>query len=178
MMRTLQGRIGYMAMVAVVMLLNCLPGSAADPASTARSKAERVLMLGRADEAVRILDQAIAANPGDGAAHLLLCRAFYAEDLTDQAVGECEAALANGLRNDSRAQDWMGRAYGSKADASGPLTGLKLAHKVKDAFEAAVRLDPMSVDAVDDLGAYYVEAPRIVGGGLDRARTLADRANA
>jgi tetratricopeptide (TPR) repeat protein len=173
MTRTLQGRIGYMAMVTVMML----PCSAAEPAKTARSNAEHALMLGRIDEAVKILDQVITANRQDGAAHLLLCRAFYAQDFTDQAVGECEAALANGLNNDSRAQDWMGRAYGKKADASGPFTGLKLARRVKDAFEAAVALDPKSVDAVDDLGAYYVQAPGIVGGGLDRARALADRAN-
>jgi tetratricopeptide (TPR) repeat protein len=177
MMRMLQGRIGYMATVAVMMFSECVPCSAEDPASVARSNAERVLILGHADDAVKILNQLVAANQKDAAAHLLLCRAFYAEELTDQAVNQCEAALTNGLSNDSRAQDWMGRAYGKKADQSGPLTGLKLAHKVKDAFEAAVRLDPKSVDAVDDLGAYYVQAPGIVGGGLDRARALVAQVN-
>ena len=166
-----------MAMVAVMMFSESVPSSAADLTNSARSNAEHVLMQGRVDEAVRILDQVITANRKDAAAHLLLCRAFYVQEFPDQAIGECEAALADGLANNSRAQDWMGRAYGMKASQSGPITGLKLAHRVKEAFETAVSLDPKSVDAVDDLGAYYVEAPGIVGGGLDRARALAAQVN-
>jgi tetratricopeptide (TPR) repeat protein len=148
----------------------------ADLPTTPHSSAERALMQGRIDEAITGLHKLTDANPKDGAAHFLLCRAFYAEDHADEAIHECEAALANGLSNNSQAQDWMGRVYGKKADQSGPLTGLKLAHKVKEAFEAAVNLDPKNADATDDLAEYYLEAPSIVGGGLDRARALADKA--
>jgi tetratricopeptide (TPR) repeat protein len=148
----------------------CLPCSAAD-----RGTAERALMLGRIDEATAILRDRIAANPSDGAAHLLLCRAFYAQDLHEAAVDECEAAIANGLGSDSRAHDWLGRAYGRKADNAGPLTGLKLAGKVKNSFEIAVELDPANGPAANDLSEYYIYAPSIVGGGLDKATALADR---
>lgn len=135
-------------------------------------------MLGRADDAVNILNQVISANPKDAAAHLLLCRAYYAQELPDLAVSECEAALANGLSNDSAAQDWMGRAYGRKADKAGPFAGLSLAKKVKTAFEKAVALDPNNSAAVNDLSEYYVGAPAIVGGGLDKAQDLAARVEA
>ncbi|HZL25479.1 MAG TPA: hypothetical protein VFC39_02995 [Acidobacteriaceae bacterium] len=141
----------------------------------AQNAAERALLLGRVDEAATILHARIAANPGDGAAHLLLCRAFYAQDLADPAVGECEAALANGLDGNSQAHDWMGRAYGKKADNAGPIAGIKLAGKVKNAFETAVQLDPANGPAANDLSEYYVGAPAIVGGGLDKATALADR---
>src|SRR5262249_6727021 len=43
------------------------------------------------------------------------------------------------------------------------------------AFEAAVRLNPLNASAVDDLSEYYIQAPSIVGGGLDKAALLADR---
>jgi len=131
--------------------------------------------MGHVDEATAILNARLAANPADGAAHLLLCRALYAQELPAPAVKECEAALANGLAGNSQAQDWMGRVYGRKADNAGPFEGLKLAGKVKSAFEAAVQLDPANGSAANDLSEYYVGAPAIVGGGLDKATALADR---
>ncbi len=138
------------------------------------SDAEKILLQGRADDAVARLRTLVAADPQDGNAHLLLCRAFYAEELTDPAVAECEAALAT-QSGDSKAQDWMGRAYGLKAGRSGPIAGYKLASKVRTAFETAVQLDPNNDDAVNDLGEYYVSAPSIVGGGVDKALALASR---
>lgn len=138
---------------------------------------EHALLQGRAADAISSLRSILAANPADGQAHLLLCRAFYSEQLPDPSVGECEAALRT-LGNNSEAQHWAGKAYGLKADRSGPLTGYSMAKKVKAAFEAAVNLDPMNGDAVDDLGEYYVAAPSIVGGGLDKAEALAARVQA
>jgi tetratricopeptide (TPR) repeat protein len=138
------------------------------------AESERLVMQGRVNDAVSKLRGLIAENPRNAQAHLLLCRAFYSEQLADQAVGECEAALVD-LSGDSQAQDWMGRAYGLMANNAGPFTGLKLAIKVKEAFEAAVALDPQNKDAVNDAAEYYVGAPAIVGGGIDRASALANR---
>ena len=159
--------------LAVIAVAIALPCFAAD-----RPTAEAALMQGRLDEAVAQLRQLTAANPKDAAAHLLLCRAFYAEGSLDTAVAECESALGNGLAHDSRAQDWMGRAYGRKADHAGPLTGFSLARKVKAAFEAAVQLDPTNPAAANDLSEYYINAPSIVGGGIDKAAALAARIEA
>jgi Tfp pilus assembly protein PilF len=133
-------------------------------------------MQGNIDESVNQLQTLLAANPADGKAHLLLCRAYYAEELAEQAVTECEAALQT--NNTSEAQDWMGRAYGIKADAAGPIAAYKLARKVEAAFEAAVQLDANNDAAVDDLSEYYVNAPSLLGGGYDKAIALADRVQA
>lgn len=138
---------------------------------------EHSLMQGRIDEVVATLKSHLASNPADGPAYLLLCRAYFAEDHASEAVDACQSAVDHGLANDSRAQDWLGRAAGRKADSAGPISGLKLAHRVRDAFEAAVRLDPSNVDAVDDLADFYLQAPSIVGGGIDKARALAEREN-
>ena len=43
------------------------------------------------------------------------------------------------------------------------------------ASKQAVRLDPKNVEAWNDLFAYYVEAPRFLGGGLDKAGAVAER---
>jgi tetratricopeptide (TPR) repeat protein len=134
---------------------------------------ERVLMDGHVDNAIGLLKTQIAAHPTDGEAYLLLCRAYYSEQQIDDAVHACQSAVRL-MPNSSEAQDWMGRVYGSRADHAGPLSGLKLAHEVHDAFEAAVRLDPHSGAAANDLAEYYISAPGIVGGGLDKADGLAN----
>jgi tetratricopeptide (TPR) repeat protein len=131
-------------------------------------------MNGNVDDAVRMLQAAIAKDGKDGAAYLLLCRAYYSEEQVDDAIRACQNAVKL-MPESSEAQDWMGRAYGGRANNAGPLTALKLAHQVHDAFESAVSLDPRSAAAANDLAEYYVGAPGIVGGGLDKAEALAGR---
>ena len=140
------------------------------------SAAEQALMQGHVDDAVTSLRGTLQTEPHNGVVHLLLCRAYLSEEFADQATAECEAAVQT-MSNDSVAQDWLGRAYGLKANRAGPLSGFSLARKVRDAFEAAVRLNPANGDAFDDLGEYYLEAPGIVGGGIDRAVALAAQGN-
>lgn len=149
----------------------CTAG-AADLAS-----ATAALLDGSSDAAVTQLKQVISSEPNNGQAHLLLCRAYYAQSMASAAASECTAALRT-LGNDSSAQDWAGRAYGMQADSAGPIAGLRLAFKVRNAFEAAVRLNPLNGNAVNDLSEYYIDAPSIVGGGFDKAALLADRSAA
>lgn len=139
--------------------------------------ATHALLEGNADDAVAQLKQVLASDPSNGQVHLLLCRAYYAQSMASAAASECTAALRT-LANDSSAQDWAGRAYGMQADGAGPIAGLRLAIKVRNAFEAAVRINPLNGDAVNDLSEYYIDAPSIVGGGFEKAALLADRSQA
>lgn len=130
-------------------------------------------MQGRIDEAVATSQRIVSVNPKDGQAYLLLCRSFYAEERFDEAIAACENAV-QALPRSSAAQDWLGRAYGMKADRAGMIAGFTLARKVKVAFETAVELDPGNSAAVHDLGEFYIEAPSVVGGSQDKAVALAD----
>ncbi|WP_263378202.1 tetratricopeptide repeat protein [Granulicella paludicola] len=136
------------------------------------ANAERILVDGRVDDAIHLLQGELSANPNDGDAHLLLCRAYLAERALDEAVRECESAVRLNPRS-AVVQDWLGRAYGVKADNAGPLTGIKLALRVRDAFQSAVNLDPHNREAINDLAEYYTGAPSVVGGGFDKALALA-----
>jgi tetratricopeptide (TPR) repeat protein len=138
-------------------------GEAVEPASKERDAAERALMQGQLDTAVAGLRSYLNTNPKD------------AEELADAALSECDAAVQNGLGGSSSAQDWLGRACGQKAQNAGPITGYRLARRVQAAFERSVELDPKNDEAVDDLGEYYIAAPMIVGGGVDKAEALAER---
>jgi tetratricopeptide (TPR) repeat protein len=137
------------------------------------SQANAALQEGRADDAIALLHARLAAQTDDAEAHQLLCRVYYAEERPDEAIEECERAIAN-ASSSSANQMWLGRAYGMKASRV-LLTALPLAKKVRIAFERAVQLNGSDIEAMSDLGEFYVAAPGMVGGGLDKAAALADR---
>jgi tetratricopeptide (TPR) repeat protein len=139
--------------------------------------ARSALAHGRCARAGQILQAELAANPHDAEAHLLLCRVFYAEEEAESAVSECNAAVANEPSGDtaalSIATDWLGRALGQQASHANPLSAYKLARQVRATFDRAVQLDPADGPAASDLGDFYVQAPGVAGGSLDKARALA-----
>lgn len=143
-------------------------------ASASTQTAEQLLLRGNAQQAVNDLHSLTAVNPADGPAHLLLCRAFYAEQIVSDAVSECTLAVKL-LPQSSAAEDWLGRAVGLKANEYGSLGGLVYASQVRDAFAAAVRLNPHDNAAVNDLGEFDAKAPSMIGGGFDKAMALADQ---
>ena len=70
---------------------------------------------------------------------------------------------------------WLGRAFGRRAETSGPLTAPMYASKARQYFEKAVALDPNNGEALNDLFDYYLQAPGILGGGYDKAAQVAQR---
>jgi tetratricopeptide (TPR) repeat protein len=68
---------------------------------------------------------------------------------------------------------WLGRAYGRRAETSGPITAPGFASKARQSFEKAARLNPRNIDALNDLFEYYLEAPGVLGGGMDKAQNVA-----
>lgn len=145
-----------------------LPASPPDPV-------QQDLNLGRADQALQLLNERLAKNPSDADAHNLRCRVYYAEAEWDKAIADCEAAVALTSNDSPSAANnhlWLGRAYGQKAAHVSPFGGYKLAHKVAAEFRKAVQLDPNNVGALADLGQFDVEAPAVAGGGLNHAQDL------
>ncbi len=94
--------------------------------------------------------------------------------MADDAIHECQLAASSDPASSDN-QMWLGRAYGFKASHANPLSALSLAVKVRVSFERAVQLDPENIHALNDLGEFYVAAPSLIGGGLDRAQALAAR---
>lgn len=138
------------------------------------TQAEALLNQGRVDEAATMLNQTLSAQPHDARAHQLLCRVYYSQDMADSAIRECEQASTDDPLNSDH-QMWLGRAYGLKASQANMLTAFTVAKKVHTAFEQAVRLNPANVQAMSDLGQFYVNAPGIVGGGVDKAQALVSK---
>jgi tetratricopeptide (TPR) repeat protein len=156
--------------VRLVVFLMLLSGAC--PLLADNAQANALLQQGRVEDAGTLLKESLAAQPGDALAHQLLCRVYYAQEMYDSAIHECELA-ASSAPSISDNQMWLGRAYGQKASHAILFNALSLAKKVCSAFERAVELNPENIHAMSDLGEFYVAAPGIVGGGLDKAQALA-----
>jgi len=140
----------------------------------ADESAPALLASGRVDEAINALHGQISASPNDAMAHNLLCRAYFSLGDWDRGVSDCEKAVTLAPDN-SQFHLWLGRIYGEKADKASFLTAAGLARRVAREFEAAVHLNPRSIDARTDLAEFYLEAPGIVGGGRDKAEQQASQ---
>ena len=153
----------------VGLLLGCTSrcGSAQGLAA-ARSLAHQ----GKADASIAEAQKVTSATPQNAEAEVLLCKLHGSIDQFDEAIAACEAAHGAQPGNAAYTLE-LARAYGAKADHAGAFTGMRMVGRIRDNFEAAARQDPKNVDALSDLGEFYVEAPGLVGGGLDRARQLA-----
>ncbi len=152
-------------LLVVLTLIAALTASAAD-------SAKDMLAAGRVDEAIAELNGHLSSAPADAESSNLLCRAYYALEDWDRAESSCRKAASLDPDN-SRFHLWLGRVYGEKADRASFLVAAGLAVKVRGEFERAVQLNPNDVDARLDLAEFYVLAPRILGGGEQKAREQA-----
>src|ERR1700722_2332436 len=101
----------------------------------------------------------------------LLGQCYFMSGEFSKATDTLEKAAALAPA-DSMIQTWLGRAWGRRAETSFALKAMGYATKTRQAFEKALQLDPGNAEALGDLFDFYVEAPGIIGGGMDKAAGL------
>ena len=167
-MRTKQ-RLAISALAASFFLASAIiPASAADSLAAANAD----LQAGKADEATKLLNEALSSNSNNAEANNLLCRVEYTLQEFNDAATHCEKAVSLSPGN-ARYHLWFGRALGEKASRASFMSAYSLAKHTRQEFETAARLDPHDADALGDLGEFYKEAPGAVGGGTDKALEVA-----
>jgi tetratricopeptide (TPR) repeat protein len=123
-------------------------------------------------EAERFLTTFIEQHPTDAVAAFYLGRSYFNQEHYEEAVQWLErAVLLDGRNSDYHL--WLGRVYGSLAQRVSFLWQFPLARKVRIHFEKAVTLNPDNLAARADLAEYYLKAPRILGGGKEKAEVQA-----
>jgi tetratricopeptide (TPR) repeat protein len=110
----------------------------------------------------------------DAAVYELLGRNYFMMGEYKKSTDAMEKAVAAQPRNSDYVL-WLGRAYGRRAETSNPFSAVGQASKARQYFERAVELDPRSLEALNDLLEYYLEAPGFMGGGMEKARATAAR---
>lgn len=119
-------------------------------------------------KAVQTLQAAAARDPQDADVQLLLAKSYLELQQHDAAIKSAERAVAIDAQN-SIYHEWLGRAYGEKADHVSWFSAISLAKKTRKEFEAAVQLDAMNFSARQALIEFDCSAPGLVGGGEDKA---------
>jgi len=135
---------------------------AQDPVQTARAQFDD----GNYKTALTTLNAALEKSANNASLHYWVARTHYEMRNYDDAIKHAELAVK--LAPEEAEYDrWLGRAYGAKAEESHSFF---LARKVKQAFEAAVKLAPGNIAARRDLMQYCLEAPWIAGGDKEKAK--------
>jgi len=163
---------GTAAALLAVLTVSLAHGASQRSLTPSLAKANAALQAGEADNALGMLESLPAPDASTGSAANLECRVYLELEQWDSAVTNCQQAVQIDGQ-DSNFHMWLGRALGMKADHAIFLTAYSLAKRVRAEFEEAVRLDPRNADALADLGQFYVEAPGVVGGGVDKADGIA-----
>lgn len=149
--------------VLLVLLLVVSPSFAATPAEI------RDLLKTRDPVALAAAESFARAEATNAEAWILLAHARLLADQDEKAIDAASKAVA--LAPDmAQAHYWLGNAYGSRIEDVGMLSKMSMAPKLRDAYETAVRLDPTLIDARNYLLQFYLQAPAVVGGGIDKAR--------
>jgi tetratricopeptide (TPR) repeat protein len=90
----------------------------------------------------------------------------------DAATEAADTALKASPR-DADALLWAGRAYGMKAMSASIFTKMSWAKKCHEAWERAIEVAPGNAEARFELLRYYLMAPGIAGGGVEKAQAQA-----
>lgn len=132
---------------------------------------DKLYSSGSYGRAAESLQAAIERNPKNATLLYWLGRCYFESRDFNHAISSWEHAV--GLdSNRSEYHDWLGRAYGRKAEEdshSKMASALSLARRTHHEFEVAVQLDAKNVDAQRDLISFMASAPRDLGGGEDRS---------
>jgi len=119
-------------------------------------------------KAILALQAAAAKEPQNGDVQLLLAKSYLELQERDPAIKSAEKAVALEPKN-SIYHEWLGRAYGEKADHASWFSAISLAKKTRKEFETAVQLDGGNYSARQALIEFDCSAPGIVGGGEEKA---------
>ncbi|MGH9735990.1 MAG: tetratricopeptide repeat protein [Candidatus Acidiferrales bacterium] len=120
---------------------------------------------GNYSAAIATLRSVISRDTSNAEAFYWLGRCFYEIHDLDQAISHAEKSVALEPQS-SVYEDWLGRAYGAKADRD---KSYFVARKIKKHFERAVELDPRNLSARRDLAEFCAQAPWAVGGNMGEA---------
>jgi tetratricopeptide (TPR) repeat protein len=119
-------------------------------------------------KAIQALQAAAAKDPQNGDVQLLLAKSYLELQELDPAIKSAERAVAIDPKN-SIYHEWLGRAYGEKADHAGWFSAISFAKKTRKEFETAVQLDGKNFSARQVLIEFDCSAPGMVGGGEEKA---------
>jgi tetratricopeptide (TPR) repeat protein len=108
----------------------------------------------------------------DAASYALTGKNYFMLGDYKRAIEFLEKAQA-GCPSCSEYPLWLGRSWGRRAEGSVSPLAVVYATRTRQYFEKALALDPHNHEASNDLFDFYLNAPAILGGGIDKAEAAA-----
>lgn len=124
--------------------------------------------------ALATLEKALKTAPNNADALALMGELQLALRAPDKAADYADKALAVDPTK-SRYHLLRGNALGLRAQQVSMLRALTMVGDIRSAYEKAVELDPRSRPARFALFNFFLVAPSVAGGGLDKAQTFAEQ---
>ena len=128
----------------------------------------RLYKAARYREGKILLEQFLATHQHDAQAHYYLGRIYLELNDYDKAIEHCRTAV-DIQANKAEYYFCLGLSYGKKAQHASFLAKAFLAPKIKGFFEKTVLLDPHHVQGRVGLANFYLQAPAVLGGNIDKA---------
>jgi tetratricopeptide (TPR) repeat protein len=147
-------------------------GVAGDLRAQCSPAVQKLISEQKYDAARTEADALIKKNAADDAALHCMGRIYSAQGKSGDAVDWLEKAVK---ANDKNALHHLqlGNALGNEAEKASKLRQPFLARRVKTEFELAVACDPKLADAHEGLMEFYLQAPGVMGGSLEKAKEQA-----
>jgi tetratricopeptide (TPR) repeat protein len=158
-----------MMTILAVILAMCL----SVPAVAQPTEAEKLIEAGHWKQARAIVEARLRQAPDDSLATFLLSqvRNAFGDYISPLSLAEKAVALDGRVAKYHRQ---LAEVLGVQAQHAGPIKLVFLAHQFRSEIDTAVSLDPRDVQAQRDLLEYYVVAPGIAGGDIQKAAVTAE----
>jgi cytochrome c-type biogenesis protein CcmH/NrfG len=111
----------------------------------------------------------LAISSKDAAVYALLGRNYYMQGDFKKA----SEAMEKSTELEPMNGEYTLWAFGRRAETASPFTAPGYAAKTRQYLEKAVSLSPTNIEAQSDLFEYYLKAPGVLGGGMEKAETTA-----
>jgi len=155
-----------------VCIFGNLPAAFAVPAGDDAS-ADALIKDGHWKRARAVVEPQYRVHPDDAELNFLMSEIDSAFGNLDRARALAEKAVAL-KSSDARYHRQLADVDGETAEAASLFAKAGWAKKFKAEAEQAAQLDPKNLDARFDLLEYDLQAPRLMGGGKDKAAQMAD----
>jgi hypothetical protein len=143
------------------------------PQSTNNQDVQALIDNGHWKQARALVEVLSTSRPDDP-------RILYERSQIKAAFGDLEGAqklAERAVELDSKVPDYhyqVAQAAGRRAQEAGIFRGLSLANRFKKETQIALTIDARHIAARFGMMMFYLQAPGLVGGDKDKARTMAD----
>lgn len=125
------------------------------------------------ERAERLFGARLKSDPGDAVSAIYLGRIYMGKKKGKEAIAVLEKAVEL-TPDDAEAHYWLSQAYFNHIASVGFMRKASLASKGKASAEQSLARDPSHMGARISLIQYYLQAPRIAGGSVDKAKENAE----